>query len=166
MAIGLYIGYTGESVVGNIIYVCIYMCRSSRPKYWTGQFCTLYNFTFIFLISLLLLFHNVVHEHSWVNLKATSNHNPIPTITLSQHRHSLACLALVIVYWNLKEGIFGQIADLLKFNIWKLSYKSSQTLTVETAVMPWIELLLILLWNCHQFVTFGLIILGLYIKIV
>ena len=43
------------------------------------------------------------------------------------------------MYWN-SEGIFDQIADLLKFNgsrnILKTIVESSQTLTVETAIMP------------------------------
>ena len=73
----------------------------------------------------ILIHFKTICDHPTTNL-----HN-----TLLQWRYSLACLTLMIVYWNL-EGIYARIADLHKFNTWKLSWKSSQTLTVKTAVMP------------------------------
>ena len=71
------------------------------------------------------------HEHNYLIWKLL--------LTLTQpYLENTACLILMIMYWNLKERNYGQIADLHKFNIsWKNnSAKSSQPLTVETTIMP------------------------------
>ena len=56
---------------------------------------------------------------------------------MNQHWHSLPCLIIIIVYWDLEEQIYGQTADLLvhKFNI----SKSGPTLTVEIAEFCWCQ---------------------------